>query len=100
MNQSYAEDDNHVMKSLPKWFGKYSLRLHPEKTRILNLNQSDKGNRNFNFLVSHIIWVEAGMGSLSLNVKRAKRNLAIPSIKWEIGLNETGIIYSKKSHTR
>ncbi len=45
-----AEDANRVMDVLPKRFGKYDLRLHPEKTRIINLNKPKNGNRSFDFL--------------------------------------------------
>jgi group II intron reverse transcriptase/maturase len=45
-----AEDANRVMEVLPKRFGKYDLHLHPEKTRIINLNKMERGNRSFDFL--------------------------------------------------
>jgi group II intron reverse transcriptase/maturase len=46
----HAVDANRVMEVLPKRFEKYSLQLHPEKTRIINLHSSEKGNRSFDFL--------------------------------------------------
>ena len=45
-----AEDAILVMKVLSKRFEKYDLRLHPEKTRIINLNKTERGNRSFDFL--------------------------------------------------
>ena len=45
-----AEDANRVMKVLPKRFSKNYLRLHPEKTRIVNLNKPERGSRSFDFL--------------------------------------------------
>ncbi len=45
-----AEDANRVMKVLPKRFSKYYLRLHPGKTRTVNLNKPERGNRSFDFL--------------------------------------------------
>lgn len=43
-------DAKRVMEVLPKRFEKYSLRLHPDKTRIVNLNEPERGNRSFDFL--------------------------------------------------
>lgn len=45
-----SEDAKRVMEVLPKRFEKYSLRLHPDKTRIVNLNQQERGSRSFDFL--------------------------------------------------
>jgi group II intron reverse transcriptase/maturase len=46
-----AKDAQRVMKVLPKRFNKYSLELHPEKTRIISLkNKRDEGHRSFDFL--------------------------------------------------
>ena len=45
-----AEDANRVMKVLPKRFEKYDLHLHPEKTRIIDLNKNERGERSFDFL--------------------------------------------------
>ncbi|WP_010416674.1 group II intron reverse transcriptase/maturase [Anaerophaga thermohalophila] len=45
-----ADDANRVMEVLFKRFDKYFLRLHPEKTRMINLNKPERGNRSFDFL--------------------------------------------------
>jgi len=45
-----AEDASRVMKVLSKRFEKYHLRLHPAKTRIVNLNKTERSNRSFDFL--------------------------------------------------
>lgn len=48
---SYLEDAQRVMEVLPKRFRKYDLELHPEKTKIVNLNsERGKGSRGFDFL--------------------------------------------------
>lgn len=44
------EDARRVMEVLPKRFAKYNLVLHPEKTRIVDLNNSERGNRSFDFV--------------------------------------------------
>jgi RNA-directed DNA polymerase len=45
-----AEDAKRVMKVLFKRFEKYYLQLHPDKTRMVNLNNPERGNRSFDFL--------------------------------------------------
>lgn len=45
-----AEDANRVMKVLPKRFEKYHLHLHPDKTRMIDLNNPKRGKRSFDFL--------------------------------------------------
>ncbi len=46
-----ASDAERVMKVLPKRFEKYKLELHPDKTKIVNLNSKrGEGNRSFDFL--------------------------------------------------
>lgn len=45
------QDAKRVMKVLPKRFEKYKLSLHPEKTKLIDLNcQSGEGDRSFDFL--------------------------------------------------
>src|SRR5690606_16742598 len=45
------EDARRVMEVLPKRLGKYSLKLHPEKTKLIELDGRKDGNaRGFDFL--------------------------------------------------
>lgn len=45
------EDASRVMKVLPKRFTKYSLKLHPDKTKIVEINNDqNRGERSFDFL--------------------------------------------------
>ena len=45
------EDARRVMEVLPKRLGKYSLKLHPEKTKLIELDGTKEGNvRGFDFL--------------------------------------------------
>lgn len=43
-------DARRVMDVLPKRLGKYNLKLHPEKTKLLELDGTQRGNRGFDFL--------------------------------------------------
>jgi RNA-directed DNA polymerase len=48
---SDMSDAERVMEVLPKRFAKYKLTLHPDKTRMVDLNgQRDKSGRSFDFL--------------------------------------------------
>ncbi|WP_010417312.1 reverse transcriptase domain-containing protein [Anaerophaga thermohalophila] len=69
-----AEDANRVMGVLFKRFEKYFLRLHPGKTRLINLNRPERGNRSFDFLGLLITWEKAEKGNLYSNAKRVRRN--------------------------
>lgn len=45
------DDAERVMSVLPKRFGKYKLELHPDKTKLINLNNDrGGGGRSFDFL--------------------------------------------------
>jgi group II intron reverse transcriptase/maturase len=45
------QDAMRVMEILPKRFGKYQLTLHPDKTKLIDLEcEKGKGDRSFNFL--------------------------------------------------
>lgn len=51
MGFTEESDAERVMKVLPKRFAKYALTLHPEKTRLIDLNsQRGESCRSFNFL--------------------------------------------------
>jgi group II intron reverse transcriptase/maturase len=45
-----GDDARRVMEVLPKRLGKYNLKLHPEKTRLLELDGTQGGKRGFDFL--------------------------------------------------
>jgi group II intron reverse transcriptase/maturase len=48
---SNMEDAKKVMEVLPKRFGRYNLKLHPEKTKLLDMESEPvRGNRSFDFL--------------------------------------------------
>ena len=78
------DDVMRVMKVLPKRFGKYDLELHPEKTKVINLNNSDKlGKRSFDFLGFTHYLSSSRKGYLVLKRKTSKKKftLAVSKIK-------------------
>lgn len=89
----YAEDANRVMEVLPKRFGKYSLHLHPEKTRIVNLNKSDKGNRSFDFLGFTHYMGRSRKGKPILKRKTSKK-------KFTNALNNLGYWIKRNRHAK
>ena len=44
------EDAERVLRVLPKRLSKYGLTLHPDKTRLIDLNSQDTEKRGFDFL--------------------------------------------------
>ena len=51
MGFTYKSDAERVMEVLPKRFAKYGLTLHPEKTKLIDLNSKRGGSgRSFDFL--------------------------------------------------
>ena len=46
----YLSDAERVFEVLRKRMAKYKLTLHAEKTRIINLNDDERGHRSFDFL--------------------------------------------------
>ena len=68
-----AEDANRVMEVLFKRFDKYFLQLHPEKTRLVNLNNPERGNRSFDFLGFTHYMGESRKGKPVLKRKTSKK---------------------------
>ena len=71
-----ASDAERVMKVLPKRFGKYKLELHPDKTKIVNLNSKrGEGNRSFDFLGFTHYLGKSRKGKAVLKRKTSKKKL-------------------------
>lgn len=71
------EDARRVLAVLPKRFGKYGLRLHPTKTRLLDFRQSFRGQRkeaagSFDFLGFTHYWARSRKGNWVVKQKTAK----------------------------
>lgn len=71
------DDARRVMAVLPKRFGKYGLTLHPEKTRLVDLQRPDGdddppgGSRNVDFLGFRLHWGKSQKGRWVLQRKTA-----------------------------
>jgi hypothetical protein len=82
------EDALRVMKVLEKRMAKYSLTLHPEKTRLIDMrmpcrNQlKGKGKETFDFLGFTFYWSRsrAGRWGLSLQTRTARLQRAIKAV--------------------
>jgi len=81
MGFSSKEDAMKVMEVLPKRFGKYGLKLHPEKTRLIRFQSirsdgDDEGNGTFNFLGFTHYWGKSRKGNPTVRRKTRKERLA------------------------
>ena len=71
-------DARRVLEVLPKRFGKYGLRLHPEKTRLLHFRRPEPGEappsekpRSFDFLGFTHYWGKSRRGAWMVQRKTA-----------------------------
>jgi hypothetical protein len=70
------------MEVLPKRFEKYKLELHPEKTKIVNLNSKrGDGERSFDFLGFTHFLGESRKGKLVLKRKTSSKKLTLALTK-------------------
>jgi group II intron reverse transcriptase/maturase len=77
-----ASDAMRVMEVLPKRFEKYKLELHPEKTKIVNLNSKrGDGERSFDFLGFTHFLGESRKGKLVLKRKTSSKKLTLALTK-------------------
>jgi len=87
------KDAKRVMEVLFKRFEKYSLRLHPEKTRMVNLNQPERGNRSFDFLGFTHYMGKSRKGNPVLKRKTSKK-------KYSNALNNMGDWLKRNRHNK
>ena len=77
-----ASDAVRVMEVLPKRFGKYKLELHPDKTKIVNLNSKrGEGNRSFDFLGFTHYLGKSRKGKAILKRKTSSKKLTVAVYK-------------------
>ncbi len=77
-----ASDAARVMEVLPKRFGKYKLELHPDKTKIVNLNSKrGEGNRSFDFLGFTHYLGKSRKGKAILKRKTSSKKLSVATNK-------------------
>ena len=73
-----ASDAKRVMEVLPRRFGKYKLELHPDKTKIINLNSKrGEGDRSFDFLGFTHYLGKSRKGKAILKRKTSKKKLSV-----------------------
>ena len=73
-----ASDAKRVMEVLPRRFGKYKLELHPDKTKIINLNSKrGEGDRSFDFLGFTHYLGKSRKGKAILKRKTSKTKLTV-----------------------
>ena len=71
------EDARRVMEVLPKRLGKYSLKLHPEKTKLIELDGRKEGNaRGFDFLGFTHFMGESQKGNRILKRKTSSKKFS------------------------
>jgi group II intron reverse transcriptase/maturase len=78
------QDARKVLEVLPKRFGKYNLRLHPEKTRLIQfrrpplVRELPKENEpgSFGFLGFHLYWARSKQGKWIVLCKTASSRFA------------------------
>lgn len=77
-----ALDAERVMAVLPKRFGKYKLELHPDKTKIINLNSKrGEGERSFDFLGFTHYLGKSRKGKVILKRKTSSKKLTLALFK-------------------
>jgi len=72
------------MKSLPKRLAKYGLKLHPEKTKLIEFNPYKSGNQKpgtFSFLGFTHYWGKSRKGAWIVKRKTSKKSLTNALIK-------------------
>jgi len=77
----YAEDAKRVMNVLSKRFAKYKLVLHPDKTKLINLDSKERGNRSFDFLGFTHFMGSTRKGKLVLKRKTSSKKLTVSITK-------------------
>jgi len=82
-------DAKRVMKALPKRFGKFDLELHPDKTKIINLNSNrGDGDRSSDFLGFTHYLGKSRKGKTILKRKTNKKKLSNAIAKFNMWLKE------------
>jgi len=73
------DDARRVFKVLPKRFGKYGMRLHPDKTKLLKFGRPERGDPNkpesFDFLGFTHFWTKSRKGNWVVKQQTAKDRL-------------------------
>jgi group II intron reverse transcriptase/maturase len=94
-------DAKRVMKVLPKRFGKYNLELHPDKTKMIDLNSNrGDGDRSFDFLGFTHYLGKSRKGNMILkrktNKKKLKELISMINVKLRGHYNYYGITFNSR----
>lgn len=82
-------DAKRVMQVLPKRFEKYSLELHPDKTKIVDLkSKREEGARSFDFLGFTHFLSKSTKGKLVLKRKTSSKKLRLALSKTQEWIKE------------
>jgi retron-type reverse transcriptase len=85
---SDKSDAQRVMEVLPKRFAKYKLTLHPEKTKLIDLNSSrGESGRSFDFLGFTHYLGKSRKGYRVLKRKTSTKRFYKEKSSYETGLN-------------
>jgi group II intron reverse transcriptase/maturase len=80
MGFEFKEDAEKVLRVLPKRFGKYSLAIHPEKTRLVAFGRprghQGKKPETFDFLGFTLYWGKSRRGKWIIKRKTARQRLS------------------------
>ncbi len=89
MGFEMEDDARKVYSVLPKRFAKYSLTIHPDKTKVVDLTKNERGNRSFDFLGFTHFMGKSQKGKPILKRKTSSKKLT---------LSLTGIASWMKKH--
>lgn len=86
------EDAERVMEVLPKRMAKYGLSLHPEKTKLISLNEQEKDKQTFDFLgfTHYMSKSYKGLWVLKRQTSRKKFKASLSRMKEWIKENRQG----------
>jgi group II intron reverse transcriptase/maturase len=84
-----ASDAERVMEVLPKRFEKYKLELHPDKTKIINLNSKrGEGDRSFDFLGFTHYLGKSRKANVILKRKTSSKKLTVAINKIQVWIKQ------------
>ncbi|MBS3779649.1 MAG: group II intron reverse transcriptase/maturase, partial [Desulfovermiculus sp.] len=82
---SVEQDAREVYLGLHKRFAQFGLKLHPEKTRVLDFKRPGKGNPEFfDFLAFRHYWAKSRKGHWVVKRKTAKSRLARALVRMNV----------------
>ena len=71
----YGEDARRVMQTLPKRMAKYSLRIHPEKSKLMKFVPGEKKPPTMDFLGFTHYWTKSRKGNNIIKRRTSKKGI-------------------------